>query len=89
MNEDYVIFLAQETIKTAIYILAPVLGAGLITGIIVSLFQTVTSIKEQTMTLIPKMAAVALAIVILLPWFLDIILSFTQSIFEQISMVAQ
>ena len=89
MNEDYVIFIARETIKTAIYILAPVLSAGLLTGIVVSLFQTVTSIREQTMTLIPKMAAVALAVVLLMPWFLDVILSFTQSIFEQISMVAQ
>ncbi|HMA62872.1 MAG TPA: flagellar biosynthetic protein FliQ [bacterium] len=89
MNEDYVIFIARETIKTAIYILAPILGAGLITGIVVSLFQTVTSIKEQTMTLIPKMAAVALAIVLLMPWYLDVILTFTQNIFEQISMVAQ
>ena len=70
-------------------ILTPVLGAGLITGLIVALFQTVTSIREMTLTLIPKLAAVGLVILLLMPWFLEVILSFAQEIFKQIPLMTQ
>ncbi len=88
MTVDYLIFIAKETLRTAIFILGPLLGAGLITGIVVSLFQTVTSIREMTLTLIPKMVAVALVAILLMPWFLDVILNFTQEIFRQIPQMA-
>lgn len=74
---------------TAVYILVPVLGTGLIVGIVVSLFQTVTSIREMTLTFIPKMAFVGLVIMLLIPWFLDILTSFTYEIFNQIQMIAK
>lgn len=89
MNAEYIIFIARETLRTAIFILAPILGAGLVTGIAVSLFQTVTSIREMTMTLIPKMIAVALVIILLMPWFLDVILNFTQEIYRQIPLMVE
>lgn len=89
MNVDYVIFISRETLMTAVYILVPVLGTGLIVGIVVSLFQTVTSIREMTLTFIPKMAFVGLVIMLLIPWFLDILTSFTYEIFNQIQMIAK
>lgn len=89
MNVDYVIFISRETLKTAAFILVPILGTGLIVGIAVSLFQTVTSIREMTLTFIPKMAFVGLVIILLIPWFLDILTSFTYEIFNQILMVGK
>jgi len=89
MNVDYVIFISRETLKTAAFILVPILGTGLIVGIAVSLFQTVTSIREMTLTFIPKMACVGLVIILLIPWFLDILTSFTYEIFDQILMVGK
>lgn len=89
MNVDYVIFISRETLMTAVYILVPILGTGLIVGIAVSLFQTVTSIREMTLTFIPKMAFVGLVIMLLIPWFLDILTSFTYEIFNQIQMIAK
>jgi len=89
MNIDYVIFISRETLMTAVYILVPVLGTGLIVGVVVSLFQTVTSIREMTLTFIPKMAFVGIVIMLLIPWFLDILTSFTYEIFNQIQMISK
>ncbi len=89
MNVDYVIFISREALKTAAFILVPILGTGLIVGIAVSLFQTITSIREMTLTFIPKMAFVGLVIILLIPWFLDILTSFTYEIFDQILMVGK
>jgi len=89
MNVDYVIFITKETLKTAILMLTPVLGAGLIVGVLVSLFQTVTSIREMTLSLIPKMAAVAFVILLLIPWFLDVLMTFTTEIFKQIPLMVK
>ncbi|MBN2280462.1 MAG: flagellar type III secretion system protein FliQ [Candidatus Marinimicrobia bacterium] len=89
MNVDYVIFITKETLKTAMLLLTPVLGAGLVVGIIVSLFQTVTSIREMTLSLIPKMAVVALVIMLLIPWFLDVLMTFTIEIFKQIPLMVK
>lgn len=87
MTTDYVIYLGRETLKTAILVLGPILGAGLLTGLIVALFQSVTSIREMTLSLIPKMAAVGLIILVLMPWLLNILVSFTQEMFGQIPMM--
>lgn len=89
MNVDYVIFIMKETMKTAMLLLTPVLGAGLVVGVLVSLFQTVTSIREMTLSLIPKMAAVAIVIMVLTPWFLDVLITFTLEIFKQIPLMVK
>lgn len=87
MTVDYVIFISRETLMTAIYILAPILGMGLLVGLAVGIFQAITSIHEMTLTFIPKMAVVAIVILLLLPWFLDIMLGFAHEIFNQISII--
>ena len=58
----------------------PVLLFGLVAGILVSMFQAVTSINEMTLVFIPKMLAVGLALLIFFPWMLQIIITFTQNI---------
>ena len=74
MNVDYVLFLSKETLVTAIMVLAPLLGAGLVVGLSVGIFQAVTQIHEMTLTFIPKMAVVGLVLLVLVPWFLEILL---------------
>jgi len=61
----------------AILLAAPLLGASLIMGIIISIFQAVTQIHEMTLTFIPKIAAVTIVLIILMPWMLSIIVNFT------------
>jgi len=89
MTPDYVLFIGRKTLMTAVYILLPILGSGLLVGLLVAIFQAITQIHEMTLTFIPKMAVVALVILLLMPWFLDIILVFTQEIFAQIPLMTR
>jgi flagellar biosynthetic protein FliQ len=73
-----------EAIKTAMLLAAPMLLAGLVVGLLVSIFQSVTSINEMTMTFIPKMLAVACALLFFLPWMVQTMLSFTRNLFTNI-----
>jgi len=87
MTTEYVLYLSKETLSTAILILAPLLGGGLIVGLSVGIFQAVTSIQEMTLTFIPKMAVVGFLLIMLVPWFLDILISFTTELYAQIPLM--
>ncbi|HDN59138.1 MAG: flagellar biosynthetic protein FliQ [Candidatus Neomarinimicrobiota bacterium] len=89
MTTDYVIFLGRETLMTAIYILAPLLGSALMVGLAIAIFQAITSIHEMTLTFIPKMAIVGLVLLLLLPWYLNIIMDFVQEIYNQIPLMVE
>ncbi|MDP8237471.1 MAG: flagellar biosynthesis protein FliQ [Candidatus Hatepunaea meridiana] len=84
MSVDYVLYISKETLITAAYILAPVLGSGLLVGLAIGIFQAVTQIHEMTLSFIPKIAVVGFVLILLIPWFLDILLSFTNEIYSQI-----
>ncbi len=87
ITPDYVLHLGRHTLWTAIFILLPILGSGLLVGLIVAIFQAITQIHEMTLTFIPKMAIVAFVILLLMPWFLDVLLSYTHEIFNQIILI--
>jgi len=80
MTEQFIIDFGMNSIKTALLLSAPMLGFGLVTGLVVSIFQAVTSIQELTLTFIPKILAVFLAMFLFFPWLLQIIISFTENI---------
>lgn len=79
MDELQVIDIGRETLMTALKIVSPALLVGMTVGILVSLFQAVTSLQEQTMTLVPKMLAVAATLILLLPWILQTLVDFALS----------
>ncbi len=79
MNELLVVDIGRETLITALKIVSPALLVGMAVGLLVSLFQALTSLQEQTMTLVPKMLAVAITLIILLPWILQVLLDFARS----------
>jgi flagellar biosynthetic protein FliQ len=87
MTIDLVIFIAREALTTCLYILMPILGTGLVIGLAVGIFQATTQINEMTLTFVPKIISVFLVIFILLPWFMDLLMSFTRLIFEQIAIL--
>ena len=84
MTPEFLTGFFFEAIKTAIMLAAPMLLAGLVVGLAVSIFQSVTSINEMTMTFIPKMLAVACALLFFLPWMVQTMLSFTQHLFANV-----
>lgn len=81
MTADYITGFFFEAIKVTLLLSAPMLLAGLLVGLLVSIFQSVTSINEMTLTFIPKMLAVALALVFSFPWMMQTLVGFTEQMF--------
>ena len=80
MTPEFLTGFFFEAIKTAILLAAPMLLAGLLVGLMVSIFQSATSINEMTLTFIPKMLAVASALLFFLPWMMQTMLAFIDDI---------
>ena len=87
MTPEFVIDLGRNAVKTVLMISAPMLLSGLVIGLMVSIFQAATQINEQTMTFIPKIVAVLVALILFAPWIIRVMLAFTQNIFQGISLV--
>ncbi|MCU0559524.1 MAG: flagellar biosynthesis protein FliQ [Desulfobacterales bacterium] len=81
MNADYITGFFFEAIKVTILLASPMLLAGLAVGLMVSIFQSATSINEMTLTFIPKMLAVAAALIFFFPWMMQTIVGFTEQMF--------
>jgi len=79
-----VIKLAEQSIYLIILISAPLLLIALGVGLLVSVFQAMTQIQEQTLAFIPKILAVFLSLVIFGPWMLTMLLDYTRDLFEQL-----
>lgn len=84
MTDATVLDVTQKALVLAITISAPILGAGLIVGLMVSVFQAATQIHEMSLTFIPKILAVAISVAILGPWMLRQMLTFTSGLLESI-----
>jgi flagellar biosynthetic protein FliQ len=84
MNQDTVVSLATQAMTLALKVGGPLLLAGLIIGLLVSIFQAVTQIQEQSLSFIPKIIGVAALIVLLGPWMLDQIISYAQNLYTSI-----
>ena len=81
MTDSGVLELTQRSVMLALMICGPILGFGLVVGLIVSVFQAATQIQEMTLTFVPKMIAVAAAIVLFGPWMLRMMVTFTEKLF--------
>ena len=67
--------LAREALVTVLLVSGPILGLGLLVGLLVSIFQATTQIQEQTLTFIPKIVVVLISIIIFGPWMLRVMLT--------------
>ena len=84
MNQDTVVNLASQAMSLSLKIAGPLLLVALAIGLLVSVFQAVTQIQEQSLTLIPKIAGVAVVIVVLGPWMLGQLVAYTTALFTAI-----
>jgi flagellar biosynthetic protein FliQ len=84
MTPEFVVTFAQEAIKTAILVSLPMLGLGLAVGLIVSIFQAVTQIHEMTLTFVPKILIVMLALLFFANWMIEHLMRFAEHTIEQI-----
>jgi len=84
MNEAFVVNLVREAFYTMMLISSPVLVVSLVIGLLISIVQAATSIQEVTITFVPKIVAIALVLVLTLPWMMEVLMTFTISLFQQI-----
>lgn len=88
MNVEFATELLKTMMLQAVLLAAPVLLTAMLLGLAVSLFQTVTSIHEQTLTFVPKALGIVAVVILLLPWMLRTVLEFTAAIIERMSQMA-
>lgn len=86
MTEGQVLDIARETIFLIIQVSAPLLLISLIVGLIISIFQTVTSIQEQTLTFVPKIIAVLLGMILFGSWMLNSLTGFVTELWNNFSL---
>ena len=84
MNVGLVMDIAIEALTVMVLIASPVLGAALATGLIIGILQAATSIQEMTLSFIPKLAVMALALAIFGEWKIAILIDYFETVFERI-----
>ena len=89
MHELQAMDLARRSMMVALQLSLPILVLSLVVGVIVSLFQAVTQIQEQTLTFVPKIIVLVLALTVLGPWMLHTIVGFTAGLFDSLPTVIQ
>ena len=82
MDEMMVLAVGHEAMRTALFVAMPMLAAGMLVGVIVSILQVATSIQDVTITFIPKILAVFFVFVVAMSWMLRVLLTFTREIFD-------
>jgi flagellar biosynthesis protein FliQ len=88
MDQDTVVNLASQAMSLAFKVAGPLLLGAMVVGLLVSIFQAVTQIQEQSLTLIPKIAALAVIVVLLGPWMLDQLVVYTTNLYTAIPSLA-
>jgi len=84
MTTAFVVGIMAEAIKVTLFAAAPVLIVALVVGVAISLFQAVTQVQEMTLSFVPKIVAVLVALVASLPWMINLLLDFTSNLFSNI-----
>lgn len=84
MSHQLIIELARNAMLTALLLAGPLLLAALVVGLLVSVVQAVTQIQEQTLSFVPKLLAIALVLLVALPWMLQVIIRYTVELFRSI-----
>lgn len=85
MNEVDVIDVGRNAMWVVIKVAGPIMFLGLISGLIIALFQALTTIQEMTLTFVPKIIVIFIAIVVLLPFMINSVTTFADSLFDRIS----
>jgi len=84
MSQDFVVQVMFQAINLTLLISLPSVGVGLAVGFLVSLFQAITQIQEQTLTFVPKVVSVLLIIAFTSPWMISMMVDFTTTLWSTI-----
>jgi flagellar biosynthetic protein FliQ len=84
MQETDALALARHAILVSLQLTLPIMALSLVIGVVISLFQAVTSIQEQTLTFVPKILMLSVALIVLGPWMLHTLVGFTSDLFTSL-----
>ncbi|MBN2079390.1 MAG: flagellar biosynthesis protein FliQ [Spirochaetes bacterium] len=84
MTDVTVIAVMRESLMTVIVVSAPILGVGMFVGLVIAIFQTTTSIQEQTLTFVPKIIAIFLVLILSGAWMIRTLVNYTNHMFSLI-----
>jgi flagellar biosynthetic protein FliQ len=80
MPEELVLRLAKQSLETVLLVSAPMLGAGLIVGILISIIQIITSIHDTALAFVPRIVVTFIVFLIVFPWMMGTMLSYTHTL---------
>jgi len=84
MDPSFTLYLGRHTLETALLLSAPILLTCIVVGVVVTLFQAITSIRDMTLTIVPKLVAVGVVTLLTSGWMLEVTLRFTNEMFSYI-----
>jgi flagellar biosynthetic protein FliQ len=87
VTQDVIIHLGRDAMMVTLLASAPMLLSGMIVGLVISIFQSVTQIQEITLTFVPKIVVVMVAFVVFLPWMISVLLGFIQPLLGDFSSI--
>lgn len=87
MTQEFAVFIVRETLLTALMLAAPMLLAGLVVGVTISLLQSMTQVQEMTLTFIPKIVSVVTVMILFAPWMLNVVISFFHRVMAFVTQV--
>lgn len=85
MNEVAVVDVGRDALWEVLKIAGPIMFLGLVSGLIIALFQALTTIQEMTLTFVPKIVVIFLAVMVFLPYMITSLTSFSQELFDRIA----
>ena len=89
MSPEQVIHVGRQAVETVLLTASPMLIAAMVIGLLISIFQAATQINEQTLSFIPKIVAVFVTLLIFGPWIIELLVTFTTGILEQIATIGR
>lgn len=84
MDEAAVLDIARETFFVILKAAGPIMGAGLVAGLIIAIFQTLTSIQEMTLTFVPKIIVIYGAVIVFIPFMMSVVITFATGLYDRI-----
>lgn len=84
MSEALIVGVVRQALEMAVLVSAPMLAAGLVAGVLVSVFQTVTSIQDNVLAFIPRAAAIFVAFALTFPWMLRLVSGFAEALIQRL-----
>lgn len=89
MGQDFAVQVIYQGVITILMVSLPIVGVGLMVGFLISLFQAVTQIQEQTLTFVPKVISVLLMLAFTSPWIISMMVDFTTTLWSTIPYMAR